>query len=72
MALLGLLRRDEMTNEPPTFEEFIDTLYSAGWRATCDAQHENILPVYNEWRQRLHNADSAAEYWRLLAERSNA
>lgn len=60
-----------MTNEPATFEEFTAALHAAGWRDTSDAQHENIRTVYNEWMQRLHNAEAATEYWRVLAERPN-
>ena len=36
-----------------TFEEFTAALYAVGWRDTCDAQHENVRTVYNEWRQWL-------------------
>lgn len=61
-----------MTNEPETFEEFTAALKAAGWRDIGDAQHDNVRAVYNEWMQRLHNAEAATEYWRLLAERPNA
>ena len=58
-----------MTNEPPNFEEFIDSLHDAGWRGINDAQHEYIHAVYAVWKQRLHNCEVACEYWRLLAEK---
>jgi len=31
-----------------SFDEFTDALYKAGWRADCDAQHTEVVAVYDE------------------------
>ena len=58
-----------MTNEPPDFEGFIESLHASGWHGTSDAQHNNIRAVYDEWKQRIHNCEVACEYWRLQADK---
>ena len=30
------------------FDEFVEMLYDAGWRATADAQHSNIAKLYDD------------------------
>jgi len=60
-----------MTNEPQNFDEFITSLHEAGWRGINDAQHDFIRGIYEEWKQRLHNCESACEYWRLIAEKKS-
>jgi len=35
-----------------TFDEFIEALYQAGWIALMDAQHNNIVKLWEELRDK--------------------
>ena len=44
-----------------SFEEFTDALYEAGWRADCDAQHTEVVAVYDEMVSESRKAQQIAE-----------
>lgn len=49
-----LKRTVDAYNQPKTMtlEEFIEKLYAAGWTAPCDAQHKNIVAIWEELKQK--------------------
>ncbi len=39
---------DKNLDKKPTLEEFIERIYTTGWRSHGDAQHEHITAYYKE------------------------
>jgi DNA-binding transcriptional MocR family regulator len=50
-----------------SFEEFTDALYEAGWRADCDAQHTEVVAVYDEMVSESRKAQRIAELRQQVA-----
>ena len=44
-----------------SFEEFTGALHKAGWRAVCDAQHTEVVSVYDEIVSESRKAQQIAE-----------
>jgi len=54
-----------------SFEEFTDALYKAGWRADCDAQHTEVVAVYDEMVSESRKAEQITALRQQLAEAQN-
>ena len=50
-----------------SFEEFTDALYESGWRATCDAQHTEVVSVYDEMVSEGRKAQQIVELRQQVA-----